>query len=72
MTEPKLAKTEYGTRREEIEERLLVELKEAEAAFQTASPEQRDAAEARYRDALDRFNEVIVYRRIPPDICEEA
>jgi hypothetical protein len=59
-----------GRRREELEARLLAELRDAEAAFHRASPDEKPEAENRYRQALERFNEIIVHRRMPPGSAE--
>jgi hypothetical protein len=72
MAEPQSKQPPYGSRREELEQRLLAELKEAETAFHQAPPGQKEQAENRYRQALERFNEIIVHRRMPPGTAEES
>jgi hypothetical protein len=52
-------------RRQQLEARLLRELKAAEALFQSALPEQKEQASRQYREALDRFNDLILNRRTP-------
>jgi DNA-binding FadR family transcriptional regulator len=51
--------------RQQLEARLLLELKTAEAAFQSALPEEKAEAGRQYREALDRFNDLILNRRAP-------
>lgn len=51
--------------RQELEAQLLQELKAAEALFQSALPQQRAEASRQYREALDRFNDLIVNRGKP-------
>jgi hypothetical protein len=70
MPSPHPNQPPHGRRREELEERLLAELREAEAAFHLAGPEEKPEAENRYRQALERFNEIIVHRRMPPGSAE--
>jgi hypothetical protein len=48
--------------RQQLEARLLRELKVAEAVFQSALPEQKAEASRQYREALDRFNDLILNR----------
>jgi len=52
--------------RQELEEQLLAEVKHAEAEFQSAAPDQREAAGERYRTVLERFNAFILGHKIPP------
>jgi hypothetical protein len=51
--------------RQQMEAQLLRELKTAEAVFQSALPEEKAAASRQYREALDRFNDLILNRRLP-------
>jgi hypothetical protein len=51
--------------RQQLEARLLRELKAAEAAFQSALPEEKAEASRHYREALDRFNDLILNRKTP-------
>jgi hypothetical protein len=51
--------------RQQLEARLLRELKTAEALFQSALPEEKAEASRQYREALDRFNDLILNRRAP-------
>jgi hypothetical protein len=53
--------------RQELEAQLLAELKHAESEFQSAAPDQKDAAGERYRRVLERFNTLILGHKIPPD-----
>lgn len=48
--------------RQQLEAQLLQELKAAEAVFQSALPEQKAEASRHYREALDRFNDLILNR----------
>jgi len=57
---------------ERIVARLLTELKAAEAAFTRADAPEKEAAGERYRQVLERFNEVIVHRRMPPGVALET
>jgi hypothetical protein len=59
------SRPEVPPSRLELEEQLLQELKQAEAAFHAAKPEEKEAAGQRYREALDRFNNLIVHRKAP-------
>jgi hypothetical protein len=72
MAEARSKQSPNGRKREELEQRLLAELKEAETAFHQALPERKEEAENHYRRALERFNEIIVHRRMPPCTAEEA
>jgi hypothetical protein len=56
--------------RERLEEQMLAELKQAEAEFQNAAPDQKEAAAERYREALQKFNDLILDRK-PPGSAEE-
>ena len=56
------------TDREELERRLLAEVKLWERAFLEAAPDQKEAVGERYRAALQRFNDVILKR--PPSSSE--
>jgi hypothetical protein len=56
--------------RERLEEQLMAELKRAEYEFQNAPPEQKEAVAERYREALQRFNDLILNRK-PPGCSEE-
>jgi len=56
--------------RERLEQQLMAELKQAESAFHNAPPEQKEEAAERYREALQRFNELILDRK-PPGSAEE-
>jgi hypothetical protein len=60
----------YRQDRERLEEQLLAELKQAEAQFQNATPDQKEAAAERYREALQRFNDLILDRRPPGSSAE--
>lgn len=51
--------------RQQLEVELLRELKAAEAAFHSALPEQKAEASRLYREALDRFNDLILNRKLP-------
>ena len=51
--------------RERLEEQMLAELKQAEAEFQNAPPDQKEAATERYREALEKFNNFILDRKPP-------
>jgi hypothetical protein len=46
--------------RQRIEQELLAAVKQAEADFHSASADQKEAAGERYRNALDRFNALII------------
>lgn len=52
--------------RQELEARLLAELKHAENEFQRAAPDGKEAAGERYRHVLERFNTFILGHKIPP------
>ena len=52
--------------RQELEKRLLAELKHAESDFQSAAPDQKEAAGERYRHVLERFNTFILGHKVPP------
>lgn len=65
MPEPSPDNASHNRLRQQLEEQLLAELKAAEVAFRTAPPGEKEAASDRYRQALERFNEVIVHRRMP-------
>ena len=56
--------------RERLEEQLLAELKQAEFEFQNAPAEEKEAAAERYRQILQRFNDLILDRK-PPDSSGE-
>jgi hypothetical protein len=60
----------YRQDRERLEEQLLAELKQAESQFQNATPDQKEAAAERYREALQRFNDLILDRRPPGSSAE--
>jgi hypothetical protein len=49
--------------RQRLEAQLLQELKAAEAVFRSALPEQKAEASRHFREALDRFNDLILNRR---------
>lgn len=51
--------------REQLEAQLLAELKQAEIEFQNASPDQKEAVAEGYRQALQRFNDLILERKPP-------
>jgi len=51
--------------RQQLETQLLRELKAAEAVFQSALPEEKAEASRQYREALDRFNDLILHSRTP-------
>jgi hypothetical protein len=51
--------------RQQLEIQLLRELKAAEAVFLSALPEQKAEASRQYREALDRFNDLILHRKLP-------
>jgi hypothetical protein len=51
--------------RQQLEAQLLRELKAAEAVFHAALPEQKADASRHYREALDRFNDLILNRKLP-------
>ena len=51
--------------RQQLEAQLLRELKAAEALFHAALPEQKANASRHYREALDRFNDLILNRKLP-------
>ena len=51
--------------RQQLEVQLLGELKAAEAIFQSALPEQKAEASRLYREALDRFNDLILNLKLP-------
>jgi hypothetical protein len=51
--------------RRQLEARLLLELKTAEAIFQSALPGEKAEASRQYREALDRFNDLILNHRTP-------
>jgi hypothetical protein len=55
--------------REELERKLLAEVKQLEREFQEASPDRKEAVGERYRAALQRFNDVILKR--PPGCAEQ-
>jgi hypothetical protein len=56
--------------RERLEEQLLAEVKQAEIEFQKAPPDQKEAVAERYRQALRKFNDLILDRK-PPCSSEE-
>ena len=51
--------------RQQLEARLLLELKAAEAVFHSALPEEKAEASRQYREVLDRFNDLILNRKTP-------
>ena len=57
--------------RERLEEQLLAEVKQAETEFQSAAADQKEVAADRYRQALRRFNDLILNRK-PPGSSTEA
>ena len=57
--------------REELERRLLAELKSAENVFRNAAPDQKEKASERYRAALERFNSLVVDRKMPSGTTTE-
>jgi hypothetical protein len=50
--------------RQQLEVQLLQELKAAEAVFHSALPEQKAEASRHYREVLDRFNDLIIHRKV--------
>lgn len=56
--------------RERLEEQLLAEVKQAEFEFQNAPPEEKEAAAERYRQTLQRFNDLILDRKPPGSSAE--
>ena len=56
--------------REQLEEQLLAEVRQAESEFRNASPDQKEAVAERYRQALQRFNDLILGRK-PPGTSRE-
>ncbi|MBZ5577462.1 MAG: hypothetical protein LAP40_12950 [Acidobacteriia bacterium] len=52
--------------RHQIEDELLTQVRQAEAAFKQAPADQKEVAGERYREALQRFSELILDRRVPP------
>jgi len=56
------------TDREELERKLLAEVRLLEREFQEARPAEKEAVGERYREALQRFNDVILKR--PPSSSE--
>lgn len=65
MPAPKLEGPDDRRLREQLEAQLLAELKQAELAFQNAPPDQKEAVAERYRQALQRFNDLILDRKPP-------
>lgn len=49
----------------QVEVQLLTDVRAAEAAFKQASGDQKERAGEIYRQALDRFSELILERRFP-------
>ena len=45
--------------RDAIERRLLEALEEAQSAYESAKPEEREAAKKRYLEALGAFNQFL-------------
>ena len=56
--------------RERLEAQLLAELKQAEFQFQNAPQDQKEAAAERYRQILQRFNDLILDRKPPGSASE--
>ncbi len=56
--------------RERLEEQLLAEVRQAESEFRNARPDQKEAVAERYRQALQRFNDLILDRK-PPGTSRE-
>jgi len=56
--------------RQQLEEQLLAEVKQAELQFQNAPPDQKEAVAERYRQALRRFNDLILDRKPPGSSTE--
>jgi hypothetical protein len=54
------AKSAEAQSRQQIEQELLAAVKQAEADFHSAPADQKEAAGERYRNALDRFNALII------------
>ena len=53
--------------REEIEQRLRVELEDAERELHQASPEELAAARARFKRALHQFTQLVVHGELPKE-----
>jgi hypothetical protein len=60
MPVAKPAEAQSRQLRQQIEEELFAAVKQAEADFHTAPADQKEAAGERYRNALDRFNALII------------
>jgi hypothetical protein len=58
------------TIREKLEEQLLAEVRQAELEFQNAPPDQKEAVAERYRQTLQRFNDLILDRKPPGSSTE--
>lgn len=54
--------------RQQIEAELLLQVRRAEAEFRDATSDEKEAASERYRDALQRFSDLILDRRVPPGL----
>lgn len=51
--------------RDQLEAQLLADLKQTELEFKNAPPDQKEAVAERYRQALQRFNDLILDRKPP-------
>jgi len=63
MPAPKSQDPQSRQSRERLEEQLLAEVRQAETAFRNAPPDEKEAVAERYREALQRFNELILDRK---------
>jgi hypothetical protein len=50
-----------------VEGELLDQVRRAEIEFKQAPPERKEQAGERYRRALDRFSQLILDQRFPPE-----
>jgi len=71
MSEAQPSRASERESRQELEEELFAELKQAEADFQSATADEKEAASERYRAVLDRFNTLILGPK-PPASAEGA
>ena len=51
--------------RDRLEEQLLAQVRQAESEFQNALPDRKEEVAERYRQALQRFNDLILDRKPP-------
>lgn len=67
-----LEPSELSVSWQELEIHLLDEIRRAEVEFKEAPADQKEQAGERYRRALDRFCELVIDRRFPPEFHVES